>query len=333
MGKALVHDLGQSVSFGRLPIEGKVLWPMLLSSTDDQGRGLADPDVIKWKVCPNVQEITTENIPALLSALAEPHGEDHGMIELYTDSRGRTLFQAVHWWEYQQLRWAQPSKYDPPSGWTDRIRFSGRGKITIENWDCPGGFADDVLYRNLTEVHTETSQASVGNLTGGQLNSTQLNSTKEKESAQTRSAAAEPGGNGPTTFKEWQEYIRAAKGKQGGCQAAVHHMIETLYCDLDPPAFSYIAKTARKVGGFGRLADLLWQHSTRPPTGDLLAYIQGVARNDQHQTKGQAGTSPEVQERAQGIATALGRRRRDPTSRATGPPLSVVPSPDGAEDL
>lgn len=86
----------------------------------------------------------------------------------------------------------------------------------------------------------------------------------------------------PTTFGEWHKIIKETNNRQ----AVLRQMCETLYPGLDPPAFSYIGKVARKVGGAGRLADLLWQHSTRPPTGDLLAYIQGVAKGN-----GRANTS------------------------------------------
>jgi hypothetical protein len=55
-------------------------------------------------------------------------------------------------------------------------------------------------------------------------------------------------------------------------------MFAILYPGLDPPDFGYIGKTAKAVGGAGRLAELLWQFSTRPPTGDVLAYIQAGAK-------------------------------------------------------
>lgn len=42
MTKALLHELGKSLSFGRLSLKAKVLWPMLLSTSDDQGRGTAE---------------------------------------------------------------------------------------------------------------------------------------------------------------------------------------------------------------------------------------------------------------------------------------------------
>lgn len=39
------------------------------------------------------------------------------------------------------------------------------------------------------------------------------------------------------------------------------------------PAYGYLGKIAKEVGGAGRLADLMWQLTTRPPTGDVLSYI------------------------------------------------------------
>ena len=52
MPKAVIQDLSRSISFGRLSLPAKVLWTMLLTNADDQGRGSADPDVVKWYVCP-----------------------------------------------------------------------------------------------------------------------------------------------------------------------------------------------------------------------------------------------------------------------------------------
>ena len=41
----------------------------------------------------------------------------------------------------------------------------------------------------------------------------------------------------------------------------------------DPPEYGFLGIVAKKVGGAGRLAELMWQTSTKPPTGDPLAYI------------------------------------------------------------
>jgi len=111
---------------------------------------------------------------------------------------------------------------------------------------------------------------------------------QEKEQDQTEDGASAPpanagqGGNGhPSTFQEWQEAIRESKNRP----AVLHLMCEILYPGLSPPSYGYIGKVARKVGGAGRLADLLWQCTPHPPTGDLMAYIQKVAQNGKHSTK------------------------------------------------
>lgn len=78
----------------------------------------------------------------------------------------------------------------------------------------------------------------------------------------------------PATFQEWQTRIKDSKNKA----AELRFMIETLYPGLEPPPFSYIGKVARKLHA-GRMADLLWQTATHPPTGDLLAYIQRISSN------------------------------------------------------
>jgi len=165
MGKALIYELGRSISFGRLPLLAKVLWPMLLAASDDQGRGLAEPDVIKWTVCPNVQEITTENIPQLLQAMVE-----QGMIEDYQDSRGRRLYQVVRWWEYQRLQWAKPSQYEAPPGWRDRIRYRDTTGYHEENWGASGNGAGEEAGEGVgDEVDDEASEAigtGVGNEVG-----------------------------------------------------------------------------------------------------------------------------------------------------------------------
>jgi len=186
MTKALLHNLGSSLSFGRLSLKAKVLWPMLLAASDDQGRGIAEADAVKWYLCPNVPEITVDDVPGLLGEMVAMH-----MIMLYPAGDVCQVYQVVRWWEYQQLRWARPSRFDPPDGWTDRIRYSNRGEMyKNDGWETTGGFdamteADAKLIsgqspdhdtpENCTENSTENNADFQPNLT--QPNSTQPNLT------------------------------------------------------------------------------------------------------------------------------------------------------------
>lgn len=297
MAKALIHELGRSLSFGRLSLKAKVLWPMLLASSDTQGRGVTEADAVKWYVCPNVPEISVDDVPALLQEL-----QDQNMIHLYECDAGRIAYQVVHWWDYQALQWARPSRFSPPEGWYDRIRYQTKDGIVQENWNGPRGFATspeeeappvdppadppenqpDGSVPDSTAGHPEGCIADyqvgcTADCTDDQPNLTEPNSTHKNVSA----GAASPGGERegtsplPATFAEWYEAVRASDNRY----ATLRWMVKVLYPNRDPPDYAYIGKVAKQVGGAGRLADLLWQHSTRPPTGDLLAYIQAVAKS------------------------------------------------------
>ena len=132
----MLHSLGQSMSFAKLSLEAKVLWPMLIAAVDDQGRFDADPQVVKWAVCPNVDEIATANIPQLLQEMVEQH-----MVLIYSNDE-RQYGQLLNWWAYQTLSYARPSDYPAPPDWTDRVHIRKGNKWITKNWDEGGGFED-----------------------------------------------------------------------------------------------------------------------------------------------------------------------------------------------
>lgn len=93
-----------------------------------------------------------------------------------------------------------------------------------------------------------------------------------EEKREEKSADAAPDG-APRTFPDWQERLKSSKNKA----AVLAEMHAALYPSNELPDYGYLGKVARQLGGAGRLADLLWQHSTRPPTGDVLAFLVRVA--------------------------------------------------------
>ena len=81
----------------------------------------------------------------------------------------------------------------------------------------------------------------------------------------------------PTCWDDWEEHYKTVKNTP----ALVHRMIEVLYPGLDPlPGYGEIGGVAKKMGkgkaGYHRLMGLLWEHSKRPPDGDLLPYLLRV---------------------------------------------------------
>lgn len=128
-GARLIHkSLSHSRSYGRLSLKGKVLWPLLFANGDDQGRLSAETDEIKWLVCPNVEEITKEEIPALLEEMRK-----EAMIVIFS-AASISVLQMLHWWQRQHPQWASPSKYPAPNGWKDHHRYKSGGKVVTLNW-------------------------------------------------------------------------------------------------------------------------------------------------------------------------------------------------------
>jgi len=72
-------------------------------------------------------------------------------------------------------------------------------------------------------------------------------------------------------FRNFQDELRA----EGGNRVAVLRRAY-VYCygEQDVPDFGRIGAFAKKVGGAGMALDLLWSVLSRPPNGDVLAYLE-----------------------------------------------------------
>lgn len=128
-GRILPQSLSTDPRYGRLSLKARVLYPLLWTSCDDQGRFTGDPDEIKYAVCPNMDDVARGDIPGLLEEL-----QKHGFIRVYTTS-GRQALQMLQWWEVQKLQWAWPSEFAAPEGWRDRLRYKkGRREVITKNW-------------------------------------------------------------------------------------------------------------------------------------------------------------------------------------------------------
>lgn len=225
---AYLQELGKSISFGRLSLMGKVLWPMLLAASDDQGRGLADADVLKWTVCPNVAEITIDDIPTILDEMVAQK-----MIVLYEDSRGRAIYQIINWWVHQKRRFARPSLYDAPEGWTDRVRLQQGRKQTLINWDQPGGF---IGQESLPEPETNSGKQNNGQYGGqygeqyeGQHGGPELNRSELNQPKPPPPTPPEGGGGGGDSLGQWLEIYEQNITEQ--IRPAAREQIETVFRD------------------------------------------------------------------------------------------------------
>jgi hypothetical protein len=145
---------------------------------------------------------------------------------------------------------------------------------SIEEWlDSRQGESPVKQYRTegespVTHYHSEVEIGNeIGNVNGNKLPMLPL--TIRLESYEF--PVSTPGAVRPTlseAFHGLLEVLRTAANKP-----AILREIYELCFPGDAPDYGYLGKVAVKVGGAGRLAEILWQLSTKPPTGDVLDYI------------------------------------------------------------
>lgn len=75
-------------------------------------------------------------------------------------------------------------------------------------------------------------------------------------------------------FRELLEHLKTATNKA----AVLAQIYRLCFGDADVPEYGYLGRAAKAVGGAGRLAELMWQATTKPPTGDVLAYLMASAK-------------------------------------------------------
>ncbi len=105
-----------SRSLSRCDALAQLLFDRLVTQADDQGRMIADPDVVRGQCLPLVKEATAGKVARWLGQLA-----DQEMILIY-EAEGHNLLQILNWWEYQNgMRRAYPSRWEAPPDWDDQV--------------------------------------------------------------------------------------------------------------------------------------------------------------------------------------------------------------------
>lgn len=116
--------------FGPLDFFEKTLWIGLFAAcADDQGRLQDNLYIVRSALFP-YQDIPIEQIETALMQFAT----DGKIIRYQAD--GHRYIQIINWFEHQQPKWANPSKYPAPEGWVDRVCTRINGKfVKSASWD------------------------------------------------------------------------------------------------------------------------------------------------------------------------------------------------------
>jgi hypothetical protein len=265
MAKKRIIDsrIRRSQDFVSLTYRQRDLWHGLITVADDQGRLLGILASVRSEVFP-LDDVTLEDVEGDLQALI-----DQLMIVIY-QVENKPIIQIVNWWKYQQKQWAGPSDYPATDGWVDRLRYHGsEHKVIQDGWEQPGGFSGDWWLcepggKQGNKPGRKPGENQVENQAGLNDNDSDRGSNDEEE---------DPELTVPVNLEGWHLQIQDSKNKP----AALREMVETLYpTQAEYPDYGYLGKVARQVGGYGRLASLLWEFAAKKPAGDVLAYIQEV---------------------------------------------------------
>ncbi len=77
-------------------------------------------------------------------------------------------------------------------------------------------------------------------------------------------------------FRALEEQLKNSENRP----AVLREIYQLCFGDTDLPEYGYIGRAAKAVGGAGRLAQMMWESTARPPTGDPLAYFMAVAKRE-----------------------------------------------------
>lgn len=133
-GRLITGNIMRDRFMRLLSYEARLLWIGLICMADDQGRLENDAFVIRAEIFP-FDNIEIDTIEKELEAL-----EKVGYIMKYS-AEDRELIQITKWWKHQDwMNYPQPSKFQPPEGWIDRIRIRTREGIRESGMEAMGGF-------------------------------------------------------------------------------------------------------------------------------------------------------------------------------------------------
>lgn len=261
-GRMVNHSISESRKFHLLPDDTcRLLATWIISRLDFRGVFRGDAVMVKSIIFPRRGDITNEQVEDCLRAM-----EDIGLIYRF-EAKG-DVWQCWPGFADNQAGLRadrETTNYPIPPDYTPPTPKSKTANGPQDDSELPAPIPQE-SGDNPTESQQDAAEMTAEDkLSKGkdQAKRNQVNTEDEK-------AVPAP----PSTFADWLKLVHESKNRP----ATLRFMHEHLFPGRDPPDYGYIGRTAKIVGGAGRLAELFWQASSKPPTGDVLRYAQGMAK-------------------------------------------------------
>lgn len=245
-GRMLNKTISASRKFQDLPDDTcRLLATWIIPHLDMNGVFYAEPAMVKAFVFPRRTDITADQVEQYLDAI-----ERAGLI--YRFWANGDLWQCWPGFADNQVglrRDRESTDYPTPPAELPQL---AAGDAVTEPEDCRQEADELPAEVKRTEVKVKVK-------------------VREEEAGEAPGAAAPPV---PVNLLEWRQHVKDSKNPT----AAIAFMVQSLRPDYTEAInYGLIGATARTVGGWGRLVQLVWENANKV-NGDIFRYCQQVAK-------------------------------------------------------
>ena len=250
-GRMLATTIADDKRFNALPVDAALVYLMAIPQLDRDGLILGEPVLLWGQVCRRRNDL----MPRMADIIAA--WVTSGLVTAYKTDDDDTV---LHF-----------------AGFQKNQAMTHYGREAASRFPCPPGFI-----RTNKGLVPDGVQPSIDE----QLDQLRTNSGLTPDEVQPNviegnvieineiPSPADAVPVAPKTFAEEFSDVQAELKVDGSNKAAIlRGWYIRCFGEGGAPDYSYIGKVAKQVGGAGHLAALFMQLASRPPNGDVLAYI------------------------------------------------------------
>lgn len=277
-GRMIAATVADDKRFNELPIDAALVYLMAIPQLDRDGLILGEPAALWGQVCRRRYDLLpcmADIINVWLSS---------GLVEAYQTDDGDTILHFAGFQKNQAMTHYDreaASRFPCPPGYTRTTKGLTPDSSTqatrqpAEQLRTNSGLTPDEVPPNVIESNV-------------------IESNPKGAACAVPAALVDPPPPQlqPAPLAEQFHTLLAELKETKNKQAKLHEVYVLCFGAADAPEFGYLGKVAGQVGGAGRLAELFWQYSAKPPTGDVLAYILKAHKQTAQNGNGQANGQP-----------------------------------------
>lgn len=248
-GRMIAATVADDKRFNELPIDAALVYLMAIPQLDRDGLILGEPTTLWGQVCRRRVDL----IPRMADIIAAWIAAE--LVTAYKTNDGDTVLYFTGFQKNQAM-----THYD---------------REASSRFPCPPGYVrtSKGLMSELVQPIENKSADEVRTNSGPTPDKVPPNVMESNVNQSNTKGAPDGVPMAPVSLAERFHTLLAELKTTDNKSAKLREVYVLCFGDGDVPDYGYLGKAAKDVGGAGRLAELFWQYSAKPPTGDVLAYI------------------------------------------------------------